>query len=149
MAEDCSQDRRAGYCAALQAAGISYNDAWVAEGDWSAQSGYDNLMRLAQNGRLPSAFFVQNDQMAVGALSAARELGLDLPEQLSIISIDNLPLAPYFTPPLTTLDQDFSALGHEAVGLLIQAIKTPDQPHQHLLLPAKLITRRSTCAPAQ
>ena len=146
MAEDCAQDRCAGYAAAMHAAGLPSDDTLIIEGDWSAQSGYDSLMALAQDGSLPSAFFVQNDQMAVGALRAARDLGLRLPEQLSIIGIDNIPLAAYFSPPLTTLEQNFEALGCEAVGLLIQAIKQPDKPHQHLRLPAKLIRRRSTSA---
>ena len=144
MVEDCSQDRYTGYTAVLASAGIPYEESLVIEGDWSAQSGYDALMSLAQDGRLPSALFAQNDQMAVGALRAARDLGLQLPTQLSIIGIDDIPLAAYFSPPLTTLKQDFVALGREAVGLLIQAIEQPEAPHQHLRLNAELIVRRST-----
>ncbi len=146
MAEDCSQDRCAGYAAAMDAAGLVVDDTLVIEGDWSAQSGYDALMSLAGDGRLPSAIFVQNDQMAVGALRAARDMGLQIPAQLSIIGIDDIPLAAYFAPPLTTLKQDFVALGREAAGMLIQAIQHPAEPHQHLRLPAELILRRSTGA---
>ncbi len=144
MTEDCSQDRCAGYEKSLSEAGIPYNDTLVIEGDWSAQSGYDALMSLAQDGRLPTAIFVQNDQMAVGALRAARDLGLNLPSQLSIIGIDDIPLAAYFAPPLTTLKQDFVTLGSKAAGLLMQVIEHPDTPPQHLKLPAQLILRRST-----
>ena len=149
MAEDCSQDRCAGYAAAMAAAGIRVDETLVIEGNWSAQSGYDALMSLAQDGRLPSALFVQNDQMAVGALRAARDLGLQVPAQLSIIGIDDIPLAAYFAPPLTTLKQDFVTLGREAAGLLIQAIQKPEAPHQHLRLPAELILRRSTGAQSE
>lgn len=144
MAEECSQDRYAGYTAVLTAAGLPYDDTLVIEGNWSAQSGYDALMSLAKDSHLPSAFFVQNDQMAVGALRAARDLGLQLPDQLSIIGIDDIPLAAYFSPPLTTLKQDFMSIGREAAGLLIETIKEPDAPHQHLRLPAEFILRRST-----
>ncbi len=144
MAEDCSQDRCAGYAAALSAADLPFDSALVIECDWSAQSGYDALMSMAQEDQLPSAFFVQNDQMAVGGLRAARDLGLQVPTQLSIIGIDDIPLAAYFAPPLTTLKQDFVALGREAIGLLVQAVKKPEASHQHLRLPAELILRRST-----
>ncbi|MCP4424612.1 MAG: LacI family transcriptional regulator [Chloroflexi bacterium] len=144
MTEDCSQDRCAGYAAAIVAAGLSVDNTLVIEGDWSARSGYDGLMYLAQDGRLPTALFVQNDQMAVGALRAARDLGLQVSSQLSIIGIDDIPLAAYFAPPLTTLKQDFISLGKEAVGLLIRTIQQPEGPLQHLRLPAELILRRST-----
>ena len=144
MSEDCSQDRCAGYTSVMAAAGLPFDDTMIIEGDWSAQSGYDALMSMANDGLLPSAFFVQNDQMAVGALRAARDLGLKVPAQLSIIGIDNIPLAAYFAPPLTTLKQDFVALGREAAGLLVQAIQHPKAAHRHLRLPAELILRRST-----
>lgn len=144
MSEDCSQDRCAGYTSVMTAAGLPLDETMIMEGDWSAQSGYDALMSMANDGLLPSAFFVQNDQMAVGALRAARDLGLKVPAQLSIIGIDNIPLAAYFAPPLTTLKQDFVALGREAAGLLVQAIQHPEAAHKHLRLPAELILRRST-----
>ncbi len=144
MSEDCSQDRSDGYKSALAEAAINFNPAIVIEGDWSARSGYDALMQLAQEGQLPQAIFAQNDQMAVGALRAARDLGLQVPDQLSMIGIDDIPLAAYFEPPLTTFKQDFVTLGTEAVRLLIDSVEKPDSPRRQLRLPAQLVLRQST-----
>lgn len=144
LAEDCSQDRREGFHQALQAANLAPDPALEIEGDWSAQSGYQALQQLAQQGPLPTAIFAQNDQMAAGVLRAARDLGLTLPDQLSVIGVDDIPMAAYFSPPLTTMRQDFEAIGHEAARLLLTAIEEPDAPQQQLLLSADLVLRRST-----
>lgn len=149
MSEDCSQDRSDGYQLALAEAAINFDPAYVIEGDWSARSGYDALMQLAQKGLVPKAIFAQNDQMAVGALRAARDLGLQVPEQLSVIGIDDIPLAAYFEPPLTTFQQDFVTLGREAVRLLIDGIEKPDAPRRQLRLPAQLVLRQSTTPASQ
>jgi DNA-binding LacI/PurR family transcriptional regulator len=144
MSEDCSQDRSDGYQSALAEAAINFDPAYIIEGDWSARSGYEALMQLAQKGQLPAAFFAQHDQMAVGALRAARDLGLQVPDQLSVIGIDDIPLAAYFEPPLTTFKQDFVTMGQEAVRLLINSVEKPGAPRQQLRLPAQLILRQST-----
>jgi DNA-binding LacI/PurR family transcriptional regulator len=144
LAEDCSQDRREGFYQALQAANLTPDPTLEIEGNWSAHSGYQALQQLAQHGPLPTAIFAQNDQMAAGALRAARDLGLTIPEQLSIIGVDDIPMAAYFSPPLTTMRQDFQAIGHEAARLLLGAIEKPDAPQQQLLISANLVLRRST-----
>jgi DNA-binding LacI/PurR family transcriptional regulator len=144
LAEDCSQDRNTGYTAALRDAGIELDASLNIEGDWSASSGHETLMQLANTSNLPTAIFAQNDRMAMGVMRAARDLGLNVPDQLAVIGVDDMPLASYFDPPLTTMRQDLSRIGREAARLLINAIQQPDAPHQHLLLPAELIVRRST-----
>jgi len=93
---------------------------------------------------LPSAIFAHNDQMAAGVLRAARGLGLTLPDQLSVMGIDDIPMSPYFEPPLTTYHQDFITIGHNAARLLIQAIERPETAYQHLRLPARFVHRQST-----
>lgn len=148
LAEDCSQDRCLGYEEALRAAELTPSDRWIVAGDWSATSGYEALQRFAAAGQLPTAIFAQNDRMAVGVLRAARDMGLNLPRELSVIGVDDIPLAAYFAPPLTTVRQDFAAIGREAAKLLIQAAEQPGMPHEHLLLPAELVLRRSTAAVA-
>jgi DNA-binding LacI/PurR family transcriptional regulator len=146
--EKCTQMRTAGFRRALRAAGVALNGAWLVEGDWSAESGYAAFAQLwgenEQVEELPTAVFAQNDQMAVGLLRAARDHGLYLPQQLAVIGIDDIPLAAYFAPPLTTIHQNFTAIGREAIRLLLHAIAQPDAPAQHLQLPAHLIQRRST-----
>lgn len=146
MAEDCSQDRCEGFWQALDAAALPQPMERIIEGDWSATSGYQALMDLAESGPLPSAIFAQNDRMAVGVLRAARDLGVRVPEQLSVIGVDDIPLASYFAPPLTTVRQDFTAIGREAARLLIRVVESPGARHQHLRLSSDLIIRRSTGA---
>lgn len=144
MVEDCSQDRRLGYEQALAAAGLSAADTPIIEGDWSGASGYRAFERLAALETMPTAVFAQNDQMAVGLLRAARDAGLALPDQLSVIGVDDIPLAAFFAPPLTTVRQDFAAIGRRAAELLIRAVEEPDSPREHLLLPGEMLIRRST-----
>jgi DNA-binding LacI/PurR family transcriptional regulator len=87
---------------------------------------------------------VQNDQMSAGVLRAAAELNLTVPEQLSLIGVDDIPMASYLSPPLTTLRQDFAEIGRLAAQLLIETVSNPNTQRQHLTLPATLIPRHST-----
>lgn len=144
LTEDAGQDRCLGYEAALQEAGIIPAAELIIEGNWLARSGYDALMQLAQVGELPSAIFAQNDLMAVGVLRAAKDLGLGVPADLSVIGVDDIPLAAFFEPPLTTLHQDFHLIGREAARLLIRSIEQPEALRRQLRLPVELVVRRST-----
>ena len=87
MAEDCSQDRHLGYEQALRDAGLAPSSELIVEGTWLAPSGYEAYRRLSQVDPAPTAVFSQNDQMAVGVLRAARDEGLKIPEELSVIGI--------------------------------------------------------------
>jgi LacI family repressor for deo operon, udp, cdd, tsx, nupC, and nupG len=144
LAEDCSQDRRQGFEMCLQEAGLIPEPELIIEGNWLAPSGYDAFMQFAAAGNLPTAIFAQNDQMALGLLRAAREHGLHLPGDLSVIGVDDIPLVSYFDPPLTTIRQDFEQIGREATRLLIRTIRQPEASAQQHQLPAQLVKRRST-----
>lgn len=144
IVEDCTQDRMAGYRAAMEAAHVTPEPGLILEGDWSASSGYMALKKLADSQLLPTAIFAQNDRMAIGAMRAARDLDLAVPEQLAVIGIDDMPLASYFDPPLTTMRQDMFGIGREAARLLVRTLEQPVTTFQHLRLPAELIIRRST-----
>lgn len=144
LEEDCSQDRCLGFEQALAAQNITPQPELTIEGDWTARSGYDALMIFAEEGNLPTAIVAQNDLIAVGVLRAARDMGLSVPDQLSVIGVDDIPMAAYSAPPLTTLKQDFMMIGREAAKLLVQAVEEPEKPCQRLILPAKMLVRRST-----
>ncbi len=144
MAEDCSQDRCLGYEQALLDVGLVLLPELIIEGSWLAPSGYEAYQKLAQLDPVPTAVFAQNDQMAVGVLRAARDKGLMIPDELSVIGVDDIPLAAYFAPPLTTLRQNFADIGREAARSLIQTIDQPGAPARQMRLPAELIIRRST-----
>jgi len=144
LLEDCSQDRCSGYEETLIAAGITPNAAYRVEGDWSATSGYRAVQHLLQTGLPFSALLAQNDRMAIGAMRALREAGRRVPEDVSVIGFDDMPLASYFDPPLTTMRQEPFEMGRIAARLLIEEIENPDAAHQQLFLPAELVVRSST-----
>jgi len=144
MEEDCSQDRAEGYIRAMQEAGLKVHPTMIIEGDWSATSGQDALLLLAEQGRVPTAIFAQNDRMAMGVMHAARDMGIDVPTQLAVIGIDDMPLASYFDPPLTTMRQDMPRIGQEATRMLMGILQEKNKEPRQMKLPAQLIVRRST-----
>ena len=146
--EECAIDRLNGFLQARAEAGLAEGDPWVARGDWSASSGYRLTMGWLEEGRPFSALFAQNDQMAVGAIRALREAGLRVPGDVSVIGFDDIPLASYFDPPLTTFRQPMEESGRRAAQLLISTIQNPDREPEQVLIEAQLIERGS-CAPAK
>jgi DNA-binding LacI/PurR family transcriptional regulator len=143
MAEDCSMDRMVGFQKAVEERHLPFVPELIIEGDWSASSGHAALMQIAANGDLPGAIFVQNDRMAMGVLRAARDLNIVVPDQLSIIGVDDMPLTQHFDPPLTTMRQDMPRLGLEAARILIHAIDGAQNLQCQMKLPAELVMRQS------
>jgi DNA-binding LacI/PurR family transcriptional regulator len=114
-------------------------------GDWSAASGYRLGLELEV---IPgSALFVGNDHMAIGVLSALRERGIRVPEDVSVVGFDDVPEAGYLYPPLTTVRQDFAALGELIMQKVLVAVEEPDSATEDTPLPTHLIVRHSTAAP--
>jgi DNA-binding LacI/PurR family transcriptional regulator len=144
--EECTPDRLEGYSQALNQAGLEFDPALVVAGDWSATSGCRAAQRLLQAGQVFSAIFAQNDLMAVGAARALREAGRHIPDDVSIIGVDDIPLASYFDPPLTTLANPFKSQGRQAARLLIETIQNPDRAPEQILIHSRLV-ERSSCAP--
>ena len=144
MEEDCSQDRLEGYRRALKEAEIVFDDTLVFEGDWSASSGRDALADFVKKDNPPTAVFAQNDRMAMGVLRAARDANLNVPDQLSVIGVDDMPLSSYFDPPLTTMRQDMPLIGKEAIRKLMDIIQNNTVEQTVLKLPAQLVVRQST-----
>ncbi len=144
LKEDCSQDRLSGYEQALMRFGLKLDPQLVVEGDWSASSGYKAVLQWLERATPFTAIMAQNDRMAVGAIRALREAGKRVPEEISVIGCDDMPLSSYFDPPLTTIRQDMLEIGQQAVRLLIRSIENPNSECQHLRLPVKLIVRHST-----
>ena len=94
-----------------------------------------------------TAVFVANDQMALGVLRALHEAGRRIPADVSVVGFDDVPEAPYFTPPLTTIRQDFGEMGHRGLKLLLETMEDPDGPPRHLEVTPELIVRSSTAPP--
>ena len=144
LEEDCSCDRVEGYHQAMQAAGLTVDEAMIIEGDWSATSGQVAMQTLFGRGLKPTAVFAQNDRMAMGVLRVAREMNLNVPDDLAVIGVDDMPLSSYFDPPLTTMRQDMPRIGQEATRILLGIIQKNEQLHCIIKLPAELVIRKST-----
>ena len=133
-----------GWRRALREAGAVEHD--VLRGDWSAASGYDCGRTLAGR-RDVEAVFVANDQMALGLLRALREAGVDVPGQVLVAGFDDLPESSYFTPPLTTVRQDFDAVGTEAIALLLAELDDGRGTPASVTVAAELVVRASSLRP--
>jgi DNA-binding LacI/PurR family transcriptional regulator len=135
-------ERARGWHETLQSAGIEPGVS--IEGDWTAAGGYLAVQRLLESNAPFTALVVGNDQMALGAIHALDEHGLRVPEDISVVGFDDVPEAAHFKAPLTTVRQDFSAMGKQGVDYLVSLINKPDTPpHQRVLLP-HLVVRSST-----
>jgi LacI family transcriptional regulator len=141
-------DRLRGYRASVQAAGLAYRDEFVAYGDWYAESGRECAARLLTLPEPPTAIFAASDTMALGAMLAAAQAGLRVPDDVSIVGFDDIQLAPHLNPPLTTLRQDKLGLGAAAgEGLIARIAGATDRPPLRTL-PVELVVRGSTAPPA-
>jgi DNA-binding LacI/PurR family transcriptional regulator len=138
-----AQQRVEGWRAALEAAGAQAPP--VLTGDWSPRSGYEVGRRLGEDPEV-TAVFVANDQMALGVLRALHERGRNIPREISVVGFDDIPEAQYFTPPLTTVRQDFGEMGRSSLRLLLDLMRN-DQPPSRLTIAPELVVRRSTAPP--
>ncbi|TDC04372.1 LacI family transcriptional regulator [Nonomuraea longispora] len=143
-----AQRRRAAWQRLLKRAGRPVPPPVV--GDWSPSSGYDAALRLLADDSV-TAVFAANDQMAVGVLRAAAELGREVPGDLSVVGFDDLDFAPFLTPPLTTVRQDLAAVGRRCLDHLIAQIETPSKPGAasgvSRFVRPELVVRASTAPP--
>jgi LacI family transcriptional regulator len=120
--------------------------AIVESSRWMPVGGYEAAHRLLDTCKPFSALVVANDYLAMGAILALTERGLRVPEDVSIVGFDDTPEAAFFRPPLTTIRQDYEALGQQSIQYLVDIINNPDIPaHQRLLVP-QLIERQSARA---
>lgn len=141
-----SQERRLGYTDALQEAGITPEDSWVAAGDWSSTSGYRATLKLLDRRPGFTALFAQNDRMAMGVLQALHERGLRVPQDVAVVGFDDIPSTPYFAPPLTTIHHPSYEVGRTSARLLIGMINGRPVPSTPIRLETRLIIRRSCSA---
>lgn len=138
-----AQSRHRGFRTALLAAGVRLPTSLVVSADWTSGGGYLAANRLLEVDPSITAFFVHNDVMAVGVLRALHEHGLRVPQDCSVVSCDDLPVASYVIPSLTSVHVPFHETGDRAARLLLQLIRGEATPRQ-VLLPTHLVVRQST-----
>jgi DNA-binding LacI/PurR family transcriptional regulator len=141
-----ARERADGWARALRAAGAPVPE--IMHGDWSARSGYEAGHRLAVMPGV-TGVFCANDQMALGLLRALAEHGRQVPSGVSVVGFDDIPESAYFLPPLTTVRQDFGALGRQAVRLLVDRICSRPVGTGRLLVAPEFIVRASAAPPAR
>ncbi|UNK70815.1 LacI family DNA-binding transcriptional regulator [Microbacterium sp. H1-D42] len=140
-----SVERTAGWQEALAAAGRPVPK--TIHGDWSPESGYQAGLRLGADPDV-TAIFVASDEMAFGVVRALHERGRRVPQDVSIVGVDDVRLAAYCTPALTTVAQPFAELGRSAVASVTARLEGRDDPTSDLTLTPELIVRASTAPPA-
>jgi DNA-binding LacI/PurR family transcriptional regulator len=137
--------RMAGYCAALRSAGIGFDAELVIPGTGRAAAGEQALHRLMSRPEPPTAVFCYNDMTAIGLLRAAREAGVTVPDELSVMGFDDIPFASYVFPPLTTIAQPKFELGQRAMQMASALIESRSETEAtNVVLRGQLIVRQST-----
>jgi LacI family transcriptional regulator len=136
--------RLEGFRKAMKAAKIGLDKRYMVNGDWSKESGKLAMKKLLLLKKLPTAVFVAGDEMALGAMEATKEAGLNIPKDISFVGFDNIPQADSPEVSLTTIEQPFSDLARRGLRYLKQIItRQTKQPVQILLDNTKLIKRKS------
>jgi LacI family transcriptional regulator len=141
---ELGEDRLQPYQDSLQAAGLPVDQELIVECGPTIEDGYQAVLQLLKLPSRPTALIAINDLLAIGALRAAGDLNLHVPTNLSLASYDDIAVANYLMPRLTTVAKDAIRMGREAVKLLLARIQEPNRPYQRINMPARLIIRGST-----
>jgi len=138
------QDRLNGYRQALEARGIPVGEELIVEGDFTESGGMAAMQRLLPAS--PSAVFVASDTMAIGALKALRQADRRVPQDIALVSFDDIPIASAIEPALTTVRQPIEHMGSMAVEVMLSVLEGPsgeEAPAQRIVLPTELVIRAS------
>ncbi|MBX9996204.1 MULTISPECIES: LacI family DNA-binding transcriptional regulator [Priestia] len=138
-----SQERLNGYREALKECGLSFRSEWVVSGDFEEKKAEKAACEFLNRHKEVTAIFCASDLMALGALKACKELGLHVPKDISIVGYDNIVLASYSSPNLTTVGQEVYQIGYQAADLLIEMLEGKETNTKRYL-DTKLIIREST-----
>ncbi|HCH3497066.1 TPA: substrate-binding domain-containing protein [Vibrio parahaemolyticus] len=138
-----AQMRYEGYKRAMNEAALEFNANWIIESDFECEGGYQAFKKMAERGTLPSSIFVSNDMMAMGVINAANELGIKVPDDLSIIGYDDIHIAKFMSPSLTTIHQPKYRLGQAAVETLVRRLDDKSNEAQVVQLEPTLVVRNS------
>ncbi|HET9780807.1 MAG TPA: LacI family DNA-binding transcriptional regulator [Candidatus Dormibacteraeota bacterium] len=139
-----TEKRLRGYREALQRAGVAFDDQLVEEGGRDSDGAMRATQRLLARRPDINAVFAQNDMLAVGVLAALRNAGRRVPDECAVVGCDDIDIAPYTAPPLTTIHVPFYEIGSEAMRLLLGAVMDGAATERGVVLPVRLIVRGST-----
>lgn len=137
-------DRLSVYQDSLRAAGLPIDPGLVVECGPTLEDSYHATLQLLKSPSRPTALLAINDLLAIGALRAIKDCGLDVPRDISLFGYDDIPMSNYLIPRLSTASKDGVKIGREATRLLLARLQDPSRPPQQVRLPARLIFREST-----
>ncbi|MBP2702527.1 LacI family DNA-binding transcriptional regulator [Microbispora sp. RL4-1S] len=140
--------REEGYRRALTEAGVPVDPALIGRGDFNPESAVPLARALLGREDRPTAIFAASDGMALKVLEVAAELGLNVPDDLSVVGFDNIPEAALAEPGLTTVDQSMYRLGYEAARMLKGLVTGEWEESRRIVLPTRLVVRGSTAPPS-
>jgi LacI family xylobiose transport system transcriptional regulator len=143
----CSRARLDGYRAAMDMAGVPIDPVLVHTGNFHVEGGHDSALALLRLPDPPTAVFAGSDLQALGVYEAARELGLRIPDDLSVVGYDDLPVARWVGPPLTTVHQPLAEMAEMAARMVITLGRRGEPVTRRLDLATSLVVRQSTAAP--
>jgi DNA-binding LacI/PurR family transcriptional regulator len=144
----CSRARVDGFRAAMDEAGVPIDATLVSHGPFQVDEGLTTARRLLARRDRPTAIITGNDLQALGVYQAARESRLHVPEDLSVVGFDDLPIARWVSPPLTTIRQPLIEMAEAAAELVLGQARGDEPPQMRIELATELIVRESTAPPA-
>jgi LacI family transcriptional regulator len=139
-----AQQRRAGYEKALQDAGLALDPNLLREGNFTPASGLEAMNELLKLSPRPTAVFVASDVVTMGAIQAIKRADLNIPRDIALVGFDDIPMAAYYNPPLTTIRLPAYGLGWAASDLLVRLIQGEHMDQEGIFLESKLIIRSSS-----
>lgn len=140
------RDRVKGYRQAMLLHEKTALDFLIQEGDFSAKSGYDTTMKFLASNDRPTAILASNDEMAVGAITACKDKGIRIPDEISVMGFDDIPLSTWIEPRLSTVSQPKYEIGKQAMNMLFNIINKKEGQEKQIVLPYHIIPRDSTKA---
>ncbi|BFM07682.1 LacI family DNA-binding transcriptional regulator [Halioxenophilus aromaticivorans] len=139
-----SRDRQSGFRLGLRRAGLTVNENIIAGGDYRIETGVEATQALIESGEKFTAIVCESDEIALGAIHTLAEAGLQVPEDISVLGMDNIRFAQYGNPPLTTIALKSSQVGEQAMRLLLDYYLDAEAANREIILPHQLIERKST-----
>ncbi|MDP9729545.1 LacI family DNA-binding transcriptional regulator [Alicyclobacillus tolerans] len=139
-------DRMLGYQQSLQELDLPFRSEWMLDGDFTEVSGYEAMKKLLQVSELPTAVFCASDMMAIGAFRALQEVGKKPGQDISVMGFDDIELARYVTPSLTTVRQNKEEMGRLAAFELLELMAREDKPPTVITVDTEIVVRESVCS---
>lgn len=140
-----AEERRRGYRSALKAARVKADPLLEIDGDFTETGGYRAAKALSRLSQRPTAIFAANDSMAIGALSALREAGVSVPEEIAVTGFDDIPIAQYTSPPLTSVRVPIIELGERATERLVESLSGDRRLRRRCEILATTLVVRQSC----